>query len=145
MNEYLRPWKLITFTIGIILLIVGAFYYNTFDWDVGISVIMGTLTYITAPWVIYIIKSRRWSLFPIAFLAYWVTVDGSYMVYNVCLGHLVGANLRSANFFASSLLYLLCGLLWSHRMNLRELLLELADTVHLRCWSDPHKTPPIIR
>jgi len=132
MNEYLRPWKLITFTIGIALLIAGTFYYNTFDWDVGISLIMGTLTYITAPWVIHVIKSRRWSLFPIAFLAYWITIDGSYTAYNVWLGHPVSANLRSANFFASSLLYLLCGWLWLPRMSLREFLSELAVTMHLR-------------
>ena len=58
-------------------------------------------------------------------LAYWFTVDGSYMAYNACLGHPVGMDLRRANLFASSLLYLLCGCLWLPRMSLRELLLAL--------------------
>ena len=44
------------------------------------------------------------------------------MFYNAQMGHPVGVELRCANFFASSLLYLLCGLLWLPRMTLRELL-----------------------
>ena len=128
MREYLRPWKLATFAAGLALLIAGAFYYRTSDWDVGISLIMGTLTYITAPWALGVVKSFQWRLFPGVLLAYWLTVDGSYTAYNACLGHPVSANLRWANFFASSLLYLLCGWLWLPRVSLRKFLSELTST-----------------
>lgn len=122
MNEYLRPWKLVTFTVGIFLLIAGSFYWTTYDWDIGISLIMGTLAYATAPWALGAIKSRRWKLFPAALTAYWFTVDGSYTAYNSWMGHPVNGEMRRANFFASSLLYLVCGLLWLPRMSVREMI-----------------------
>lgn len=131
-KEYLRPWKLITFAAGLAILIGGALYYKISDWDIGISLIMGTLTYIAAPRALYIVKSRHWRKFLIMFFVYWFTVDGSYMLYNAYFDHPIGAELRRANFFASSLLYLLCGLLWSQQMTLREFLSEFAGAVHLR-------------
>ena len=39
MNEFLRPWKLITLAIGIAILIAGSFYYVIPDWDIPISLI----------------------------------------------------------------------------------------------------------
>ena len=125
MSEYLRPWKLATFAIGLALLIAGSFYFKTSDWDVGISLIMGILAYITAPWVLRVVKSLQWRSLPGAIIAYWFTVDGSYVAYNACFGHPVSAELRWINFFASSLLYLLCGCLWLPQMSLREMLLQL--------------------
>jgi hypothetical protein len=44
MQEFLRPWKLITLTIGIAILIFGAYYEQSPDWDVGISILMAALT-----------------------------------------------------------------------------------------------------
>ena len=122
MNEYLRPWKLVTFAAGLGLLIAGAFYFRAPDWDVGISVIMGTLAYVTAPWALRVAMSRRWRLVPAALFAWWLTVDGSYTAYNAWRDCPIGPALRWANFFTSSLLYLLCGWLWLPRMSLRELL-----------------------
>jgi hypothetical protein len=60
MNEYLRPWKLASFVGGIALLIAEAFYFKTYD--VGISLLMGTLAYLTAPWALRVVKSRQWRL-----------------------------------------------------------------------------------
>lgn len=121
MNEYFRPWKLGTLGIGLGLLIAGAFYYKQPDWDVGVSLVMGLLTYLTAPWGIRAVKAGRWKLFPLVLLAYWVSVDGSYTFYNAWVGRPVWPELRLANFFASSLLYLLCGFIWLPEMPLREL------------------------
>ena len=118
--EYLRPWKLFTLAIGLALLVLGAFHYNQPDWDVGISFVMGLLTYFTAPWGMLVLKAKRWKLLPLVLLAYWFTVDGSYVLYNAWVGRPVWPELRVANFFASSLLYLLCGLIWLPRMTLRE-------------------------
>jgi len=122
MKEYLRPWKLASLAIGLALLIAGAIYFGQQDWDAGISLIMGLLTYITAPWALRVFKSLNWKLFPPALLAFWLSVDGSYTFYNACMGHPAGAELRRANFFAASLLYLLCGFIWLPRTTLRELL-----------------------
>jgi len=50
LQEFLRPWKLFSLAIGLAWLIYGALNYNISDWDVGISLIMALLSYITAPW-----------------------------------------------------------------------------------------------
>lgn len=132
MKEYLRPWKLFTLGIGLALLVAGAFYYNQPDWDVGISFVMGLLAYFTAPWAVRTVKARRWKLVPLALFAYWGTVDGSYVLYNASAGRPVWPALRAANFFASSLLYLLCGLIWLPRMTLREIITDVSSLIKFR-------------
>src|SRR5688572_28256647 len=47
--EYLRPWKLFSLACGIALLIIGAYWYRSPDWDIPISFIMAVFTYFTAP------------------------------------------------------------------------------------------------
>jgi hypothetical protein len=132
MNEYLRPWKLTTFAAGIGLLIAGALHYKQYDWDSGISLIMGTLAYLTAPWALGIVRSLRWRLLPLALFAYWITVDGSYTAYNSWSGHPVDGELRKANLVASTLLYLLSGYVWFPQKNFKEVLLSLADAFNGR-------------
>ena len=129
MREYLRPWKLFTLAIGLALLVFGALHYNQPDWDVGISFVMGLLAYFTAPWGIIVLKAKRWKFLPLALLAYWFTVDGSYVLYNAWVGRPVWPELRAANFFASSLLYLLCGLIWLPRMPFREVFLDVVAVI----------------
>jgi hypothetical protein len=41
--ELVRPWKLLSFGVGMIWLLYGARNYGISDWDVGISLIMGGL------------------------------------------------------------------------------------------------------
>jgi hypothetical protein len=125
MKEYLRPWKLTTLAFGLVLLIWGALYYKTADWNIAISLIMGLLAYATAPWVFQIFKYFQWRLFPVAFFMYWLTVDGSYYFYNTFLGGAISMDLRLANFFASSLMYVLCGWLWSIQGTFWGLIAEL--------------------
>jgi hypothetical protein len=129
MSEYLRPWKLAAFALGLALLIVGAFHFKSYDWDVGVSVVMATLAYVTAPWALRVVISRRWKMAPAALICYWLTVDGSYVAYNAWRGHPVSAELRCANLAASSVLYLACAVLWLPRKSLRELVAELRGTV----------------
>ena len=129
MGEYFRPWKLFTLAIGLALLVFGAFHYDQPDWDVGISFVMGLLAYFTAPWALDILKFHRWKFVPLALLAYWLTVDGSYVAYNAWVGRPVGSELRVANFFASSLLYLLCGFIWQPRMTFAEVLSSAATAI----------------
>jgi hypothetical protein len=78
MSEFLRPWKLVTLAIGILLLIAGAICFPTPDWDIPISLIMAVLAYLTAPWSLRMILERQWKLVPLAVFLTWVTIDGSY-------------------------------------------------------------------
>jgi len=129
MNEYLRPWKLVTFTIGLALLIVGAIYDQAIDWDIPISLIMATCAYFTAPWSMRVLLERRWRQFPLMLLATWFSVDGCYWLYWRETKPAVLEIMRSANFPASLALYGLCGAIWLYRGSLRELLAEIRKSV----------------
>jgi hypothetical protein len=123
-NEYCRPWKLFSLSVGVALLIAGSYYYEAPDWDIPISLIMATLTYLTAPWSMRVILERRWTKWPVMLLATWFTVDGSYWLYWRFNDPVALAMMRDANFFASLCLYLICGLIWLWRGSLSELLSE---------------------
>lgn len=123
-RELLRPWKLLSFALGMGWLLYGATHYHIGDWDIGISLIMGTLTYLTAPWCIRQLRRPALPGLPLALLAAWFSIDGSYVVYNSLLQHPM---LRFENFCASSALYFLCGLLWLYPGSLRQLGSELRN------------------
>lgn len=122
--EYKRPWKLFSLSCGIALLIVGSFYYQAPDWDIPISLIMATLTYLTASWSMRVILERQWKHFPLMLFYTWVSVDGCYWLYWHFKDPVALELMRDANFFASLSLYGMCGLIWLHNGSLRELLLE---------------------
>lgn len=56
-RELIRPWKLITFCIAMSWLLYGAIFYEIKDWDIGVTLLMGVLTYLMAPWSVYVIIS----------------------------------------------------------------------------------------
>lgn len=124
--ELARPWKLLSFAIGMGWLLFGALNYGISDWDIGISLLMGGLTYLSAPWSVGTIlaavryRSRGWLLgIAMALFVAWVVVDGVYVLYHTIMGNLM---FRIENFFASSALYFLAGAIWLYRGSLRELL-----------------------
>lgn len=117
-HELLRPWKTVTLAAGLAWLIWGALTLHIPDWDVGISLIMGLLTYVTAPWSVRILIQRRWRWIPLALFFWWFTVDGSYTLYHTLMGNDM---LRLANFYASTALYWLCGFIWLHNGTLKSL------------------------
>ena len=125
-SEYLRPWKLASFATGFGLLLAGADYYRAPDWDYAISFIMATLTYLTAPWSVRVLKDRRWRWAPLALFWYYFTVDGCYWLYWRSVKP-EALDMREANFYASSCLYWLCGFIWLHRGPLRKLLRRQED------------------
>lgn len=125
MTEYFRPWKLITLTIGIALLIVGSFYYNAPDWDIPISLIMAVLAYLTAPWSLRVILERKWRLWPAMLFFTWFTVDGCYAIYWHFQDPAALEMMRDVNFPASLSLYGMCGIVWLYRGSLRELFSDL--------------------
>lgn len=122
--EWGRPWKLVTFGVGLGWLVYGALNYRIADWDVGISLIMGGLTYLCAPWCVSVfiraVRDRpRGGLLPVlvALVVTWGVVDGIYWVYHVALGIPM---YRWANFMASLPLFLLAGTGWLYRGSLRD-------------------------
>jgi hypothetical protein len=121
MKELIRPWKLFTLAVGMTWLLWGALTLNIPDWDVGVSVLMGGLAYLTAPWSVRVLLLRRYRWWPLAAYWYWMTVDGSYMAYHGLAGN---ETFRLANFIASTTLYWLCGFIWLHRGPLKTLITE---------------------
>lgn len=123
--ELIRPWKLFTFLLGMVVLCYGAFTLNFPDWDIPISIIMASLTYLTAPWVIntlvFNVKNRNpLSLLyiPLALLIAFLVIDSSYVVYNIYFHH---PYFRKENFVVSFCLYFICGLIWRYNGNLKQL------------------------
>ena len=126
LRELRRPWKLLSLAAGMGWLIYGALFYNIGDWDIGISLIMGGLIYLFAPWTVFTIanalryRMRLWPLRILGTLAPALfTIDTVYVLYHTWQGNPI---YRDANFPASTALYFLCGALWWFRGSLRELL-----------------------
>lgn len=124
-RELRRPWKLITFALGMGWLFYGALVYRICDWDLGITVIMGSLTYLFAPWsVITIYRSLRlraaaWPLhIAAALLPALLTVDWVYWIYHSLVGNQM---LRWDNFKVSTVLYFICGIVWCYPGSLQDL------------------------
>lgn len=124
--ELARPWKLLSFAIGMGWLLFGALTYGISDWDVGISVLMGGLTYLCAPWSVRVIlislrdRPRYWPFWIMSALVVALgVVDWVYVAYHSAMGNQM---FRLENFYASSALYLLAGTIWLYRGSLRDLL-----------------------
>jgi hypothetical protein len=113
MNEYLRPWKLLTLVGGISILIYAGKLQQLPDRHIWISVVMAVLTYLTAPWAVRVFVQRRWLRMPLALLAIWFCVGGSYAAWNAHYGPEFSDFMRHAGTgYAWLSLYLFCGLLW---------------------------------
>jgi len=127
--ELLRPWKLSSLSIGIVLLVAGSYHYKAPDWDIPISLIMALFAYLTAPWSLRILLERRWPLFPAMLFATWFTVDGCYAIYWHFKNPVALELMREVNFPASLSLYGMCGLVWLHQGSLKELSKKIGGLV----------------
>ncbi len=123
-RELIRPWKLVTFSIAMSWLLYGAMFYNIADWDIGVTILMGVLTYLMAPWSVYILSSairfrpKLWYLHIVAALvAALFVVDWVYMAYHVIVDN---QTFREANFYASMPLYFMAGAVWLYRGSVKE-------------------------
>jgi len=120
-KEYQRPWKLLVLAAGILLLVIGSFYYEAPDWDVPISLIMAVLAYLTASWSMRVLIERHWKLYPLMLLFTWFTVDGCYWLYWHYKDPVALEWMREVNFPASLSLYCLCGLVWYFQGSMKEM------------------------
>jgi hypothetical protein len=128
-QEWLRPWKLLSFAAGMGWLLYGALNYRIADWDVGISLLMGTLTYLFAPLGLRALfrafrTPSRLALTDavVALAIAWFTIDGVYVAYHSAVGNTM---YRIENAWASTPLYFLAGFAWLYQGSLRQLLGEL--------------------
>lgn len=126
MKELFRPWKLFTFAIGMSWLFWGALTLNIPDWNIGVSILMGVSTYLSAPWAVRVLLLKRYLWWPLAFYWYWFSVDGVYMAWHGLAGN---ETFRLANFIASTTLYWLCGFIWLYRGSLRELFRDIRTSI----------------
>jgi hypothetical protein len=115
-KTYLNSLNLLTFAIGLSMLIYGAVAYRLPDWDIGVSLLMATLTYLSAPWVISVISKIRYistSKLLLAIFFTWLSVDGCYWAYWT----IVDTNalvMREHQYLTSLCLYLMCGMFWHY-------------------------------
>lgn len=129
LRELRRPWKLATFAIAMALLLYGALHFHIGDWDVGVTLLMGTLTYVLAPSgalaVAVAVRERSarglLDLLVAAALA-WFVIDGVYMAWHLAMDNPI---YRADNAMASTPIYCMAGLFWLYRGSLRELLANL--------------------
>ena len=128
LRELRRPWKLATFGMGMLWLLYGAVSYDISDWDIGVSLIMGALTYVFAPWSVTTIydsirfRPAAWPLrVAVALVPAMFAVDWAYWLYHSAVGNRM---LRWENFKVSMALYCICGILWCYHGSLRDLVRE---------------------
>lgn len=119
LSEYFRLWKIVTYSIGLTLLIIGGKVFKFDDWDTGISIVMSSLTYFFAPISVRalinginttVLKEKISCLVLSLFLT-WLTVDGSYYAY----WSIINPNalyMRSYQWPLSLMMFLFCGFLW---------------------------------
>ena len=119
--DYVRPWKLVSLLIGVMLLIAGSYYYKAPDWYIPISLIMALVAYLTAPWSMRVLVKRQWRKFPLMLFFVWFGVDGCYSIYWFFVDPIALEIMRDVNFMASLTLYCICGLIWFYDGSLRDL------------------------
>lgn len=111
MAEYLKPWKLIAFIGGLLVLIAGSRLTPAPDWDIPVSIIMATATYIFHP---YALRFKNFDEVMGSIAAMYLSVDGFYAIYWAIENPLVLQLMRSANAPASACLYLVAVLYWNY-------------------------------
>ena len=128
-KELLRPWKLITFSIALGYYIWGAYRYKCPTWDVSVSILMGVLTYLFAPWTVksiyFLIRKRpkHWiRSLAICSIVIYACASGSYELYNWWhLGYWPPPTYW-VNLYYSSLIFFAAGMLWKFEGTLKELI-----------------------
>ena len=118
-RELLRPWKLLSFAVGTALMLVGSVFYKISDWDLGISLVMPLLTYLTAPWVVRVIVGGHFRYLLLAVFWAWFTIDGVYWFYHTQVGNEM---LRLENALTSTPMYFGMGFFWLPRASFAEII-----------------------
>lgn len=113
----LLPWRLTTFIIAFLGMVLVAPYTGDPTWDYVDAAYMSLLTYLTAPWTVSTLHfafARRARMIDIFIaLVIWLTVASwSYDLYILFKLHMYPPT-WAVNIAASSVLYLCAGLMWN--------------------------------
>lgn len=116
-NLLLQPWKVSTFLVATIGMAVIAPYSGDPTWDYYDSTFMCVLAYLTAPWVIGVLYKQlhgesSWTKVYIGLCLWMFTASWSYDLYMLIKEGSYPMTWLP-NIFASSVLYVCAGLLWS--------------------------------
>jgi hypothetical protein len=133
LRNLLRPWKVVTFLIGIGFFVWGAGYFDAPTWDVGVSIWMSVLCYLLAPYAVDLglraARSRKkgWvrDLLISAAIVYFVA-SGSYEIYNtIRLGQ--HPYTYWYNLWFSVPVTIIAGLVWRYDGSMKDFLNELGS------------------
>ena len=131
-RELIRPWKLCSFFIALGYYIWGACHYKTPTWDVPISIIMSTLTYLIAPRTVdviyYVVTYRppKWiSVLVMCGVVIYSCASGSYELYNLWNIGYWPPPTYWVNLYYSSLMFIAAGMLWRFKGTLKDLFGDL--------------------
>lgn len=112
-----QPWKLGTFAVAAAGITVIAPYTGDPTWDYGDALMMSVLTFTSAPWAVgtLVRLPRRQASLPQAYVALCALLLSASWSYDLYLLVRDGDYPMTwwANLAASSILYLLAGMLWS--------------------------------
>lgn len=125
--------KIVTFSLGLLLLLVGALTQNIPDWDIGVSIVLATYTFLTAEWAVTALWKKEYKKYPVAILSvlapyalyvfYW-TVQGKESV------------MIPGNLYLVVSLYLICGTIWAfhqkHLLEIQTILSKMVDSFRAR-------------
>lgn len=107
------PWRLVSLAVGLGLLMAGAIFLPSDDWDFPLCFVMGLPAYVLAPWTFRQVFYFRWKWWPVAAFVFWLTVDGTYSLYWRLNDFTALTMYRPANFFYCTPLFWISGLLWN--------------------------------
>lgn len=113
-----KPWKIVTFFVAMIGLSAISLIANDPTWDIPESIIMVTLTFLTAPWVVGVIYravfwyERKGIVIYIAIVLWLFSASWSYDLY-VWMWQWVYPVSWFGNLMISPILYLCGGMFWS--------------------------------
>ena len=111
MTEYLKPWKLVTLTLGLLWLIVGSFVTEYPDWDIGICFVMGVATYLAHPWAL---RFNTLGQAVVSVVLCMVCVDTFYAIYWQIKNPYVLQLMRSVQWPLSLCYYLIAVGIWNY-------------------------------
>jgi hypothetical protein len=132
LREIVRPWKLATLAWGVGSLLYGAAVEQAPDWDVGVSLLMAAVAYLSAPQAIRLLGSLEWRKVLLGLALVWFGADGCYAIYWSIKDPVALALMRDANLLPSTCLYLLCGMVWRPRSSLLDGLRAVSAALHFR-------------
>lgn len=117
LNFLFRPWKIITYFIATIGLALLSLFIDDPTWDISISIIMATLTYLLSSYSVgSVYRAYKYKYHPIKYLfpifSLLIASSWSYDLYNFfSIGHLPIS--WAENLILSSIVFVVSGIFWN--------------------------------